>query len=299
MHNALDQITLRCGPLTLMGFSISGLATYVQVPELDVCFDMGECPLSAVPVRHVLLTHAHGDHARCLLRHRALRGMLGIPGDPVYFLPATITDAFVAVARADAAFEGVADADFIAPPLVPLSATSPLQPLPHRKNTFVRAFDVDHRGVPSLGYTLIERRKKLRAEYADRPGAEIGALRKQGIDVSFDVDIPLITFIGDCVATTLRVEDHIWRSQVLVIEATYVDPADRSMAAAKGHTHIDELGEILAERGPSVLPDHIVLKHFSMKVTHAEVVQAIERAIPAFARDRVRVLLHGLEAGVS
>lgn len=47
MHNALEQVAVACGSLTLRGFSISGLATYVQVPELDLCFDMGECPLSA------------------------------------------------------------------------------------------------------------------------------------------------------------------------------------------------------------------------------------------------------------
>jgi ribonuclease Z len=61
MHNALEQVTMQCGQLSLAGFSISGLATYVQVPQLDLCFDMGECPLSAVPLRHVFLTHAHGS----------------------------------------------------------------------------------------------------------------------------------------------------------------------------------------------------------------------------------------------
>ena len=50
MFNALSPITLTCGRHTLVGFSISGLATYVQVADLDVCFDMGECPLSAVPL---------------------------------------------------------------------------------------------------------------------------------------------------------------------------------------------------------------------------------------------------------
>ena len=52
-HNALQQVTLTLGNVTIAGFSISGLATYVQVPSLGVCFDMGECPLSSLSIDHV------------------------------------------------------------------------------------------------------------------------------------------------------------------------------------------------------------------------------------------------------
>ena len=288
MHNALEQVTMQCGQLSLAGFSISGLATYLQVPQLDVCFDMGECPLSAVPLRHVFLTHAHGDHARCIPRHRALRGMLGLVGEATYFMPAAIADAFHDVARADARFEGVRDQDYIAPTVVGLVGDDRLVPLPYRKNTFVRAFPVDHRGVPSLGYTIIERRRKLLDAFAHLPGEEIAALRRAGTQVTSDTDAPLVTFIGDCVGSSLREQAHIWKSAVLVIEATFVDPNDRAMAAMKGHTHIDEVGEVIAALGPDALPEHIVLKHFSMRVTRDEVFAAIERAIPAFARSRIR-----------
>ena len=61
-YNALHPVTLRLDGLTLQGFSISGLATWLMVPELDVLFDVGECPLAALPINHVLLTHAHFDH---------------------------------------------------------------------------------------------------------------------------------------------------------------------------------------------------------------------------------------------
>lgn len=105
--NALRQVTLRLDHLTLAGFSISGLATYVQIPELDVCFDMGECPLSALALDHVFLTHAHGDHARCLPRHWAVRRMLGNAKPACYFLPAAIAGAFADVIRAEARFESV------------------------------------------------------------------------------------------------------------------------------------------------------------------------------------------------
>src|SRR5262244_1255803 len=121
MHNALAQVTLHLDGLTVAGFSIAGLATYVQVPELDACFDLGECPLAALPLGQVFLTHAHGDHARCLPRHWQLRRMLGMNREARYFLPESIRPACEAWVRAEAAFEGVPEVDVIAPPLTGLS----------------------------------------------------------------------------------------------------------------------------------------------------------------------------------
>jgi len=293
MHNALEQVALACGALTLRGFSISGLATYVQVPELDLCFDMGECPLSALPLRHVFLTHAHGDHARCLLRHRALRGMVGIVGEPRYFMPARIADDFQRLALADAVFEGIDAAEFRPPEVTALVGDRVPVALPYRQHTFVSAFDVEHRGMPSLGYTIIERRRKLKPAYLTLDGRQIAALRQQGVEINDLVDAPLITFIGDCEGRSLVEQGHIWASPVVVIEATFVDPTDRAMAVRKGHTHIDEVGEVLRTLRPDRLPAHIVLKHFSMKCTVDEVAAGIARAIPDFARDRIRVLLQG------
>lgn len=286
--NALDPITLTLGRHTLSGFSVSGVATYLQVPDLDVCFDMGECPLSALPLGHVLLTHAHGDHARCLLRHHALRAMIGIPTPATYYLPEAIVDAFGDVARAEARFEGVPDADFVLPPIVPLRGDRALHRLHH--DLYVSAFPVTHR-VPSLGYTLVERRKKLRAEYAGLPGPSIGALKQQGIAVTEDKDVPLLTFIGDCIGDSLFEQDHIWASPIVVIEATFLSPRDEGKARDKGHTHLAEIVRLLRERGESIATRHIVLKHFSLKHGREEIVALIDAAIPAEWRSRIALLV--------
>ena len=110
IHNALRQIHVDtpCSPIS--GFSISGLATYIQIPELDFCIDMGECPLSAIPLNHVFLTHAHGDHARCLMRHHSLRKMMGVERDSVYYMPDCVSENAKAWIKAEALFEGVGEA---------------------------------------------------------------------------------------------------------------------------------------------------------------------------------------------
>src|ERR1043165_7248685 len=206
--NALQQVSLELGHLTVVGFSISGLATYVQVPQLSICFDMGECPLTSLSLDHVFLTHAHGDHARCLPRHWHLRRMVGNAKPAAYYLPESIRAGCEGWIRAEAAFEGVPDEAVETPALHGLADDGALTPLAHRKDLRVRAFPV-HPSVPSLGYTIYAHKKKLKPEYAGLAGQEIGRLRKDGVEVQYDVDDPLLTFIGDCNGATLLEQEHI------------------------------------------------------------------------------------------
>jgi ribonuclease Z len=107
IHNALKQTHLQTKRFNLSGFSISGLASYHLLPELNFAVDMGECPLTAIPIDHVFLTHAHGDHSRCLMRHHSLRKMMGLQKDAAYYLSEKIYEKACQWIRAEAAFEGV------------------------------------------------------------------------------------------------------------------------------------------------------------------------------------------------
>ena len=113
IHNALRQIHVDTPCSHISGFSISGLATYIQIPELDFCIDMGECPLSAIPLNHVFLTHAHGDHARCLMRHHSLRKMMGVERDCVYYMPDCVSENARAWIKAEALFEGTKETEIL------------------------------------------------------------------------------------------------------------------------------------------------------------------------------------------
>lgn len=277
-HNALRQLSVSVNGYTLLGFSISGLSSYLQVPELDLCFDMGECPISAVPLNHVFLTHAHGDHSRCLMRHKSLRKMIGIEKPAAYYLPASVYAQAKEWIRAEAAFEGVSDQKFLLPEIIPVNAGE-WQPLLHRPDLIYKAFPVRH-SLPSLGFTIATRKRKLKEEYLGLPSKEIIQLKTDNVDITREVIEPHITYIGDCLGESLIEQESIWASPILVLECTFLDDDEQVMARKKAHTHIDDIVKALEQFGDTMLTQHIVLKHFSMKYSRKHILKTLEKKIP-------------------
>lgn len=271
------------------GFSISGLATYLQMPELDFGIDMGECPLSATPINHVFLTHAHGDHARCLMRHHSLRKMMGVERDSVYYIPESICEGAKAWIKAEAMFEGVSEAKFRYPQIVPVKAGERMF-LEYRKDLAIEAFEVKH-SIPSMGATLYYYKKKLKDEFLGKSAAEIIELRQKNVEITREVYEPLVSFTGDCLGESLLENKDIFKSKVLITECTFLDEGEEQMAHQKGHTHINDIVKALNKLGDEVKCDKIILNHFSMKYAEKHIRDMIAQVIPAKFADKVVALL--------
>ena len=65
-------------PYRVQGLSVAGEETVIQVPELDVCFDIGLCPRPALASPYVALTHGHMDHAAGLAYYYSQRHFQGM-----------------------------------------------------------------------------------------------------------------------------------------------------------------------------------------------------------------------------
>lgn len=292
-QNALHPVTIPVpsAGLTIEGFSISGVATWIVVPELDVMFDAGECPLSAVPVNTVFLSHIHGDHARCLPRHWQLRRMFRM-AEATYYVPPDSIDGFREITRIEAGMEGIAPADVEYPNLRTLPDDLSLTQI--RKGVWARSFPVTHR-VRSVGYTIGRTVQKLRPEYAHLTGPEIGALRKGGTVITDAVDTPLVTFIGDCIGQSLIEQSHIFESKIVILECTYVEDEDQENATAHGHTHLRDIVEVLSH-GSAPACEALILKHFSLKSDPKRVRELVEQMTPPEWKGRVHVFLPPVES---
>lgn len=285
-HNPGNSIELNFSQETVVAFSISALATYAMVPELNCVFDMGECPLSAVPLEHVFLTHAHGDHSRCLLRHESLRRLMGM-APATYYVPAETLEAMQSLARVWKELENVSDRKFTPPQFHPLGAGDEV--FLHRQLA-ARAFSVDHT-LPSLGYTLFDVRKKLKPEFQGKPGHELARLRKEGVVFEDAQWIPRLTFIGDSTIDTLYRETHIGQSRILFLELTFLLDGEREMARKRGHTHLEDLLEFLRECPDVLQNEHIVLKHFSMRYDRRMILHVLKSKLPREFLERVHILI--------
>src|ERR1043165_8531519 len=69
------------GQYSVIGYSVAGEETVVQVPELNVLFHIGRCPHFALTSDIVCISHGHMDHIAGLAYYLSQRNFQGMkPG---------------------------------------------------------------------------------------------------------------------------------------------------------------------------------------------------------------------------
>lgn len=254
--------------LELSGVSVAGLETCIEVPSLKLLLDLGRCSPTAVNQRFVLVSHGHLDHLGAITQHAARRALLGMT-EGVYLVPPAIAP------RVEALFEaaGALDGQSIPRRVV---ALAPGEDYELGKNRWVRPFRTFHR-VPSQGYSVWERRTRLRAEFRGLPGDKLGELRRQGATLDEAFEVPVLSFTGDTRVDVLEQSAELQRSETLVVEASFLDERV-SVAEARemGHVHLDEL----VARAALLPRTSLVLSHFSARYQPAEIVDILRRRLP-------------------
>jgi ribonuclease Z len=209
--------------------------TVVHVPELRLAIDVGRGPASIVRCDHLALTHTHMDHAAGVPYLLALRQLYGM-APPTLYLPAQMVDAFEAMLRA---WEKVQRFP-LACPVVPMESGSRVQ---LARDVFLEAFRTYH-PIPSMGYTLVTQKKKLKAELLGVAGRRIAELKREGVVVEDLVEERLLSVTGDTLVEVLDKQPHILESHTLMLECTFLDSRKAlSDSRAGGHVHLSELTE--------------------------------------------------------
>jgi ribonuclease Z len=275
-HRRAVITQLSAGPYTIRGVSVGGVYTSLHVPELDVLFDVGIPMRSAAGVGTLLLSHAHSDHIGALVGLLGIRALHGIKTRLRVIMPAEILATVLEVLRAMATLQGW-PLDIEA---VGLEAGDRFA---LRKDLEVRAFRTYH-PVPSLGYQILRRVQKLRADLVGLPGAQIAERRRRGEAVTDEAEHLELAYATDTLVQVIDREPSILTSRVLLLECTFLDER-KSIAAARAgcHIHLDEL----LERADQLANPHLVLMHFSQLYRPDEVISILDRRIPPALRERV------------
>ena len=141
--------------IRILGFSLAGEETVVAAPEYNVCFDVGRAPREIIPIDNLCLSHGHMDHAAGLAYYLSHRGFIGnSPGRVI--LPKPLAEPVERLMEVWADIEGH-------PSPAEIIGVEPLADVPIRRDLTIRTFETNH-GTPSLGYTVIEERHKLKPE---------------------------------------------------------------------------------------------------------------------------------------
>jgi ribonuclease Z len=238
--------------LDIIGYSVAGEETVIAVPTLDVCFDIGKAPESMLGINHVLLSHGHMDHAAGIVYYFSQRDFREMnPG--TVLLPKRLAPILEQLLACWGRFDGTHPPATIIP-------MEPGQEYEIRRNLYAFAFATNHCNG-SLGFTIIERRQKLKSEYLETPGPEIAKLRKSGIQVTYTMNMPLVTYLGDTTSGDFEQLACVRHSKILIAECTFFDQEHRDRARAGRHYHFEELAPILE----GMENEHILLTHLSRR----------------------------------
>lgn len=265
--------------LTIEGYSRAAVQTYWRLPELKLGFDLGAQPWSFMGTQTWFVTHAHLDHIAALPVYVARRRMMKMD-PPVIYLPEStiehverILKLFTRLDRGRMPCE--------------LRPAAPGDEIELSREHVVTVSATKHT-VPSLGFVVWERRKKLKLEYQSLSGPEIRDLRLAGTEVTEERRVARVAYLGDSSPEGLDACPAMYQAQVLITELTFVAPGHRKEKIHRfGHMHLDDL----IDRRDRFANELIIAAHFSTRYHLSQVRAHVERAIPDMLGGRLKLWL--------
>lgn len=265
-------------PFRVQGTSVAGEATSVSIPEYDIVFDLGACPRPMLAMKYVAISHGHMDHVGALAYYCSQRVFQGMGEGNI------ICDARIAPAI-DKMMAGYVELERQTTPykIIPLASGQEIQ---IKNNILLRGFEVEHT-VPTFGYSIVERRTKLKDEFVGLPQEKLKELRDRGTEITRTLEVPQVAYLGDTAPTGALVREDVRKAHVVICECTFAEPDHKERAKVGMHMHVDAIAEWLR-----VLEcQHLVLTHISRRTNLSFVRKRLAELAGPKAMEKVQILM--------
>lgn len=260
--------------VTVEGYSRAAVQSYWRIPEFRLGFDLGGQPWEFMGTPTWFVSHMHLDHIAALPVLLARRRMMKME-PPTVYVPEYAIPALGAFLRAVSQL----DRGRLPCELIP---TTPGQTVEVSRELVVTTHATVHT-IPSIGYIVWERRKKLKPQFQGLSGDQIRDIRLGGTEVSEERRIPRVAYLGDSTIEGLDQNPEMYQAEILIMEATFIAPRHRKEKIRKlGHIHLSDV----IERAGRFQNQVIIASHFSARYHQRQIERRIERVLPASLKDR-------------
>ena len=277
MVNNLPVKTLTHNDMTIEGYSRAAVQTYWRIPELKIGFDLGAQPWSFMGTGTWFVSHGHLDHIAALPIYVARRRMMKMDA-PTIYMPEVTIEPVKAILRQFTRL----DRGRLPCNLIPIAAGDEIE----LSREHVVTVSATTHSVPSLGFVVWERRKKLKEEYAGLSGEQIRDVRLAGKEVTVEHRFPRLAYLGDSAPEGLDNCPSMYDADVLIMEMTFVAPSHRKEKIHKfGHLHLDDV----LDRRERFKNQLIIASHFSTRYHKKTICSLVERRIPDMLDGRLHL----------
>ncbi|MDB5294134.1 MAG: putative ribonuclease [Phycisphaerales bacterium] len=269
---------LKFGTYHVVGYSVAGEETVVQVPEMNVCFDVGRAPHFALTSDILCLTHAHMDHVAGVGYYLSQRHFQGMKPGTV-LLPREMERPVDNLLRAWRDLERQ-ETPYT---LVPMG---PNELYEVRRDFGIRTVRTQH-GGPSLAYVLISIREKLKPEYLGKSGPELVEMKRSGVEIQYRQEVPIVAFLGDTTAGPVFEHPDVINAEVLVTECTFFEPDHKSKAKFGRHLHVEQFARLL----PSLKNKYVLVGHVTRRTGVRRAQRILRKLVGNQQMERVHFLM--------
>lgn len=279
MLQNLPVKSLKHKEITIEGYSRAAVQTYWRIPELKIGFDLGAQPWAFMATPTWFVTHTHLDHVAALPVYVARRRMMKME-PPTIYLPEAAIEHVQRILRLFTRLDGGRMPCELKP-------IRPGDEIELSRDHVLTVSATKHR-IPSMGFVVWARKRKLRAQYHGLAGEQIRDLRLSGVDVTEEVRTPQVAFTGDTSPEGLDNCPAMYEAEVLITELTFVAPGHRKEKIHKfGHMHLDDL----LQRRDRFHNELIIASHFSTRYHNKQIRDYVERAVPDMLDGRLYLWL--------